>query len=78
MPIYSHKHFDRKYDVGFSICKSKFGFVRAFTFFHMVDIKCYLIVVLICSYKITMRLTFFFSPRLLAFQVSSVNYPFFY
>lgn len=42
----------------------------------MIDVKCYLIAVLICSYKIIMRLTFF--SQLLAFQVSSVKYAFFY
>lgn len=33
MPIYSHKHFDRKHDVGFSISKSKLGSARSFNFF---------------------------------------------
>lgn len=42
----------------------------------MTDLKYYFIVVLIFSYKVTMRLSFF--PLLFAFQVSSVNYRVFY
>lgn len=75
MLIYSHKHFDKDYDLDFSISKSKLSFVRPFTFFPS-DIKCSLIMILICSYKITMRLSFF--STIMLFQVSSVNYPFFY
>lgn len=58
MLIYSHKHFDREYDLDFSISNSKHGFVRPFTFCPS-DTESSFITVLICNYKITMNLNFF-------------------
>ena len=77
MPIYSHKHFDRQHDVAFSISKSKLGFARSFNFFPYDRCK----MLSHCSFNLQLQdyheVDLFFS-QLLAFQVSSVKYSFFY